>query len=101
MAKKKSRKIIVKPPKPKVPTIFDCPFCGNKKCITVKLNRKSNVAELKCKSCSTNYNNSINNLTEPVDVFYAWLEECKKVNSEELKKEEKEEEESKPGEEFF
>lgn len=37
MAKKKTRKRIIKAPAPKVSTIFDCPFCEHKKSVDTKL----------------------------------------------------------------
>lgn len=37
MAKKKSRKRVVKVIVPKVATVFDCPFCNNKQTVEVKM----------------------------------------------------------------
>ena len=37
MAKKKSRRKVVKIVQPKVSTVFDCPFCNHKKSVEVKM----------------------------------------------------------------
>ena len=37
MAKKKSRKVAVAKPKPKLETVFDCPFCNHSLCVEIKL----------------------------------------------------------------
>jgi transcription elongation factor Elf1 len=93
MSKKKARKKIIKVVQPKVPTIFDCPFCNYKKCVDVKIDRKKRIASLKCKVCQSSYETTLNHLTEPVDVYYNWIDECERENMRK-DKEEKEERDS-------
>ena len=37
MGKKKSAKIKAPKPKPKLETVFDCPFCNHSLCVEIKL----------------------------------------------------------------
>ena len=89
MSKKKARKKIIKVVQPKVATIFDCPFCNYKKCVETKIDKKKKLATLKCKICNSIYKSKATHLTEPIDVFYNWIDECEREN---MKKEKESEE---------
>lgn len=52
--------------KPKVLTIFDCPFYHYKKYIDVKIDRKIRKASLKCKICKIWHETTENHLIEPI-----------------------------------
>lgn len=80
MAKKKSRKIVSKVKKEEIATIFDCPFCNNKRVIEVKISKKDFKAQINCRICKCNYNTKANGLTEPIDVYSEWIDECEKIN---------------------
>ena len=86
MGKRKVRRKIIKFTQPKVPTIFDCPFCNYKKCISVKINKKKGKYFINCNHCNTNYSDKISHLTEPVDAYYEWIDLCEKINKEEKNK---------------
>merc|ERR1712194_915456 len=72
----KRRKAAAKPAakKPKLDTEFDCPYCGNNKCVEVKMNRPDQLGELKCRVCGTSYQTRVNYLNEPVDVYAEWID---------------------------
>ncbi|XXG60245.1 hypothetical protein AAC387_Pa04g2203 [Persea americana] len=38
------------------------------------------IAELSCGVCKESYNTLINNLTEAVDVYSEWIDECERAN---------------------
>ena len=80
MSKKKARKKIIKVVQPKVATIFDCPFCNYKKCVETKIDKRKGFATLKCKVCATSYKTKASHLTDPIDVYYDWIDECEKEN---------------------
>ncbi len=81
MAKKKTKQKVIKVKIPTLSTVFDCPYCNNKKSIHVKITKKELVAELKCINCSTEWKCKTNPLTEPIDVYSMWIDECEKINS--------------------
>lgn len=80
MAKKKSRKQVIKNKQETVSTIFDCPFCSNKKTVEVLINKKELRAEIKCRVCTSHWSRKWNNLIEPIDVYSEWIDECEKIN---------------------
>jgi transcription elongation factor Elf1 len=78
---KKTRKRIIKQAVPKVETVFDCPFCSHKRCIFVEIDKRKKIAKIKCKICFNDYSQSIKSLTEPIDVYYDWLDKCVEINN--------------------
>ena len=79
MGKRKSSKVMAKPPPPKLDAIFDCPFCNHNKTVEVRFSKGK--ASISCRICCANYEMLINNLTEPIDVYAEWIDECEKQNS--------------------
>ncbi|CAD6340167.1 unnamed protein product [Miscanthus lutarioriparius] len=81
MEKRKSRKA---PPPPKkvrkVPTAFDCPFCGHTSSVQCSIDLKDMVAKTACAVCKVVYATVANALTEPIDVYSEWIDECHKAN---------------------
>ncbi len=80
MAKKKSRQKVIKIKKDVVSTVFDCPFCNNKKTVEVIMNKKELRSIIKCRICTSSWSMKWNNLLEPIDVYSEWIDECEKVN---------------------
>lgn len=82
MAKRKSRK--APPPAKKarkVPTAFDCPFCGHTGSVQCSIDiNKDMIAEAACAVCKVVYATVPNALTEPIDVYSEWIDECHKAN---------------------
>eukprot|EP00232_Nephroselmis_pyriformis_P002647 CAMPEP_0182913106 /NCGR_PEP_ID=MMETSP0034_2-20130328/37865_1 /TAXON_ID=156128 /ORGANISM="Nephroselmis pyriformis, Strain CCMP717" /LENGTH=85 /DNA_ID=CAMNT_0025049809 /DNA_START=13 /DNA_END=270 /DNA_ORIENTATION=- len=78
--KKKAAKPPPKPKAPKLAIIFDCPFCNHDKAVECKIDKDAEVAELNCRICSETFRMQTNKLTEPVDVYYEWIDECERLN---------------------
>ena len=78
MVKKKTRRKIVKPPQPKLDTVFNCLVCGHKKSVVVKFNRKEKTGHLRCKVCSANFETNIFPADAYIDVYYRWVDEIEK-----------------------
>ena len=78
MVKKKTRRKIVKPPQPKLDTVFNCLLCGHKKSVVVKFNRKEKKGYLRCKVCSANFETNIFPADAYIDVYYRWVDEIEK-----------------------
>ncbi|XP_020578508.1 transcription elongation factor 1 homolog [Phalaenopsis equestris] len=84
MGKRKSR---AKPPPkkkmPKLETAFCCPFCNHSNSVECIIDRKNFVAEATCGICMAEFNTSAHGLTEPIDVYSEWIDECERVNNNE------------------
>ena len=97
MVKKKTRRKVIKPPQPKLDTVFSCYKCGHKKTIEVKFNRKEKLAKLRCKACGLKFETNIRPADAYIDIYYRWIDEIeakeKKKNSDEESQEKDSEEE--------
>ena len=92
MVKKKTRRKIIKPPQPKLDTVFNCSRCGHKKTVEVKFIRKEKKAFLRCKSCQEKYETNIRPADAYIDIYYRsldYLEKKENESSDEEKKEKK------------
>ena len=100
MAKKKTRKKVIKPPQPKLSTVFDCPECGHKKSIIIHFNRRDNKGKLLCKSCGVDYEGKLKKAAAFIDIYYEWLDkrELEKKRKEEMRKNDDDEEEEEENE---
>jgi transcription elongation factor Elf1 len=78
--KKKSQKAPTMRPKPKLETVFDCPFCNHSLCVEVKLDGQRRIGQLKCRICLTHHASKIHQLSAQVDVYCKWIDECQKLN---------------------
>jgi len=68
MGRRRRQKVRRRPQK-KIPDVYPCPNCGNT-AIKIELYRDNGLATVKCGSCGLETNvDSINSLTEPVDVY--------------------------------
>ena len=101
MVKKKTRRKIVKPPQPKLETVFNCCKCGQKKTVAVKFNRREKTGHLRCKSCGVEYDTKIRSCDAYIDVYYRWVDEIQKERdkSSEEESEENEKKQKKRGNE--
>jgi len=81
MGKRKSSKKapVKKRVQPKVPTIFDCPFCNHEKTVECQ-DRDKNIGLVRCRLCSEDFQVRINFLSEPIDVYSEWIDELHEVN---------------------
>ncbi|XP_037462037.1 transcription elongation factor 1 homolog [Triticum dicoccoides] len=83
MGKRKSTRGKTAPRKKaeKLDTSFCCPFCNHPNSIDCKIDLKHLVAEASCNTCSESYSTTAHALTEPVDVYAEWIDECEKANA--------------------
>eukprot|EP00904_Undaria_pinnatifida_P001715 jgi/Undpi1/11544/HiC_scaffold_30.g13841.m1 len=86
--KKSTKKIVVKKNN-KLDKVFKCPFCNHDKVVECTMDRKEGTARLQCRMCDINYEMGINYLTEPIDVYTDWIDECEAVNAVEGAQEER------------
>ena len=80
MGRKKSSQVQRSVAKVKVDTVFDCPFCNDIKTVEVIMDNNNAVADIKCRICLAKFQTEIHHLTEPIDVYWEWIDECEKVN---------------------
>mmetsp|Transcript_11264 Transcript_11264/g.42046 ORF Transcript_11264/g.42046 Transcript_11264/m.42046 type:complete len:122 (-) Transcript_11264:66-431(-) len=78
--KKSSAKKIVANKKPSIPKHFKCPFCNHENAVVCVMDWKRHVGELKCRICGAEYQTSISYLSEAIDVYSEWIDECERVN---------------------
>lgn len=77
MGKRKSSKVIKKVKREVVAKIFDCPFCNHERSVECKFDKIAETAMLFCRMCKVTYLTTINNLTEPIDVFSEWIDKVR------------------------
>ncbi|VDK26846.1 unnamed protein product [Taenia asiatica] len=80
------RKSSRKPPaKAKVieplPKLFNCPFCNREGSCEVEINREKKTGYVKCGICLEDYQTSVNALSQEIDVYNDWIDECELANS--------------------
>mmetsp|Transcript_3671 Transcript_3671/g.7835 ORF Transcript_3671/g.7835 Transcript_3671/m.7835 type:complete len:105 (-) Transcript_3671:405-719(-) len=80
MGKRKKAKAPPKKARPKVATIFDCPFCGKNQSCSVKMQYDVKLGTIECDSCGVTYSSRIDRLHEPIDVYSEWIDQCENVN---------------------
>uniref|UniRef100_A0A7S0VTE8 Transcription elongation factor 1 homolog n=1 Tax=Hemiselmis tepida TaxID=464990 RepID=A0A7S0VTE8_9CRYP len=82
MGKRKTAKKVQKKERPKVmgQGQFDCPSCNHAGSIKVSILKKEKVGKCVCNVCGTSYATKITALSEPVDIYCEWIDECEKAN---------------------
>ncbi|KAG5222037.1 transcription elongation factor [Salix suchowensis] len=77
MGKRKSR---AKPPPKKrmdkLDTVFSCPSAT-----MVVVDMKNLIGEAVCGICQESFSMTITALTEPIDIYSEWIDECERVNT--------------------
>lgn len=81
MGKRKSKAKQETKKRPKLDTLFTCPFCGHGSSVECKIDLKDKIATAECFICAEWYSTIANTLTEPIDVYIEWIDECELVNS--------------------
>ena len=74
--KRKRAKPPAKKAKPKVATVFDCPFCGKTDSCGCTMDLDHKVGNIACDSCGAKYETRIHRLTDPIDVYAEWIDKC-------------------------
>mmetsp|Transcript_23346 Transcript_23346/g.53763 ORF Transcript_23346/g.53763 Transcript_23346/m.53763 type:complete len:111 (-) Transcript_23346:90-422(-) len=82
MGKRKTAKKQQKKERPKVMGAgqFDCPSCNHAGSIKVSILKKEKVGKCTCTVCGTSYATPITSLSEPIDIYCEWIDECEKAN---------------------
>ncbi|KAJ3099960.1 hypothetical protein HDU97_002632 [Phlyctochytrium planicorne] len=75
-AKRQSTKV-----KTKLDKEFSCLFCNHEKTVIPKIDRDQKIGHLECKNCGESFQFVINSLSEPIDVYSAWVDACEEANS--------------------
>ena len=65
----------------KVATLFKCPFCNHNEVVEVKLEMTKGTGKCACRICGASFQMPINYLSQAIDVFCEWLDECEKVQA--------------------
>jgi len=81
MARRKSRSNN-RPVKPKLKldTVFRCPFCQLENSVGCSFDKDLNIGEISCSICHAGYETKLTPLTEPIDIYCEWIDECERVN---------------------
>ncbi|CAK8530617.1 unnamed protein product [Lathyrus oleraceus] len=81
------RKAKTKPPPKKrmdkLDTSFSCPFCNHGSSVECRIDMKNLIGEASCSICQENFSTTITALSEPIDVYSEWIDECELVNNQE------------------
>jgi len=72
--KRKSKKKVVAKIKEKVATTFKCPYCAHNGSCEVVRNKEAETGSIKCRVCGEGFQTRIHQLTDPVDVYCAWVD---------------------------
>lgn len=78
--RRKSVKIQKKEKPVLVKTIFDCPKCGYKNCVLIKVQKMKKTAELSCAKCEDKWSTTVRFMDEAIDVYRKWLLSLKNKN---------------------
>ncbi|CAN0364996.1 unnamed protein product [Pylaiella littoralis] len=78
--KKSTKKIVIKK-NTTLDKVFKCPFCNHDKVVECTMDRKENTARLLCRMCEVKFEMGIHYLTEPIDVYTDWIDECEACNA--------------------
>ncbi|MCL7038743.1 hypothetical protein MKW94_017190 [Papaver nudicaule] len=82
MARRKSRaKPEPKKKLQKLDKVFDCPFCNHHEGVECFVDKKNWIGSAVCGVCQEGYNMKINHLTEAIDIYSEWIDECERVNN--------------------
>nr|CAD1842229.1 unnamed protein product [Ananas comosus var. bracteatus] len=80
--KRKSR---AKPPPKKrmdkLDTVFCCPFCNHGSSVECRIDMKNLIGEAACRICQESFSTTVTALTEPIDIYSEWIDECERVNN--------------------
>jgi transcription elongation factor Elf1 len=70
MGRRKTKaKKVAKKKKPGVPTVFKCLFCNHQDSVSVEMDTKVMIGDLKCSVCGANFQMEIHALSDPIDVY--------------------------------
>ncbi|MCL7034332.1 hypothetical protein MKW94_005072 [Papaver nudicaule] len=65
----------------KLDKVFPCPFCNNLRSVVCEIDKKLPIGTAICYICNAHYSTRINKLTESIDIYSEWIDECERVNT--------------------
>ncbi|XP_050371771.1 transcription elongation factor 1 homolog [Argentina anserina] len=79
------RKSSAKPAAPKkrmdkLDTVFSCPFCGHGNSVECRIDMKNLIGEASCRICQEHFSTAVNALSEAIDIYSEWIDECERAN---------------------
>ncbi|KAF7101186.1 hypothetical protein CFC21_102578 [Triticum aestivum] len=82
MGKRKSARSKAAPRKKleKLETAFCCPFCSHAAAVECTIELDTKIATASCYVCLESYSTVPDALTEPIDIYSEWIDECERVN---------------------
>lgn len=81
MARRKSRaKPAPKKRVEKLDTVFSCPFCGHTGSVECTIEKKLWIGIASCSVCQEIFSTKVTPLTEAIDIYCEWIDECERVN---------------------
>ncbi|OIR57637.1 MAG: Elf1-like putative transcription elongation factor [Amphiamblys sp. WSBS2006] len=72
MGKRKTTEKVRKRPRPKVPTVFNCPVCYKKNTVVCKIDKHR--ATVRCRECGAQKEFVSAPLDEKIDVYTKWVD---------------------------
>ncbi|KAM3343604.1 transcription elongation factor 1 [Capsicum galapagoense] len=79
------RKAKSKPPPKKrmdkLDVVFSCPFCSHGTSVECRIDMKNLIGEANCRICQESFSTTVTALTEPIDIYSEWIDECERVNN--------------------
>ncbi|CAI9757049.1 unnamed protein product [Fraxinus pennsylvanica] len=60
-----------------------CPFCNHGTSVECRIDMKNLIGEASCRICQESFSTTVTALTEPIDIYSEWIDECERVNNNE------------------
>lgn len=70
---RRRKKKVIKIYKPKIPTVFICPICGNKS-LNIKIQRKKKMGAVFCGSCNVKWEANLQGFEEKIDIYHKFFD---------------------------
>ncbi|KAF2541967.1 hypothetical protein F2Q70_00034832 [Brassica cretica] len=65
----------------KLDTVFSCPFCNHGSSVECQINMKEVIGIATCGICEESFSTTITALSEAIDIYSEWIDECERVNA--------------------
>ena len=65
----------------KLDTVFSCPFCNHGSSVECQINMKEVIGIATCRICEESFSTTITALSEAIDIYSEWIDECERVNA--------------------
>ncbi|CAJ2658925.1 transcription elongation factor 1 [Trifolium pratense] len=65
----------------KLDTVFSCPFCNHGSSVECRIDMKNLIGEASCSICQESFSTAITALSEAIDIYSEWIDECELVNA--------------------